>query len=624
MHIRSLTLDNFRSYQQAGVVFDQPVTFLIGRNGAGKSSALDAIVWALTGACRGTDAAGRGGDTLLRAGDPPAPMRVQLELADDTGIDIRTLERTQSARASSVRFGDTVGSKETVAGALRAWLKVSPAVVQACLSSDAFLALHHAEAKKLLLEILDVRVVVDGQPLTLAEVEAQYKHWFEVRRQRKADLAAVPDVTAPLGELPNLADIEGRLTGLREDEKRQLAAAAERDGRRAELERQQAHVTAARDKARAALAATGPVLGLDGAKVDLADAIEEVFARLTALEDEDGDQQADQARLALVDAQGRLKTIEATHVSLAQHSPDRGCVLNAAIPCKTPAKAFAGELKALDQQITDLRQQIADADGLVSHARARAAERRQLEQRRAELQRQADSRAKVAGDLETLEATAARLTAEIAALPVDDGADHEGALETIRLRIRKGEGVLEDARATIRQAQDAQRAAQQRQAAATALAEAERLVDLLGPHGARVEALQAGLSRFTTDINASLVRFGYTLSLHLDPWLVVVNGLPAELLSASERLRVGIALQLAIAEASGFGVVAIDQVDLLDAGNRALLGEVLSLRAGVQVLAAATKEDDWMPPAIEGWAWIRIAKVDGVSAVVPLDEAVPA
>lgn len=622
MQIHALTLDNFRSYHQAGFVFDQPVTFLIGRNGAGKSSALDAIVWGLLGRCRGTDAAGRGSDGLLRAGGTPAPLRVQLDLTRD-GADVVRLERTQSARSSTVTFGDQ-GGKDAAGAALRGWLKASPAVVEACLSSEAFLALHHAEAKKLLLEILDVRVVVDGQPLTLPEVEAQYKHWFEVRRQRKADLAAVATVEAPLGELPNLADIEARLTALREDEKRLLAASAEALGRRAELQHQHAHVTAAIAKARTALADAGPVVGLDGAKVHLSDGLAEIAARLTALEDEDGDQQADQARVTLIDAQGRLKTIGDTHVSLAAHSPDRGCVLNAAIPCKTPAKYFSGEITTLQDQIAQLQGQVAEAEGVVAHAKARAVERRQLEARRDEWQRMATARAKVAGDLETLEATAERLLAERAALPEDDRADRDGALDALRERIAKGEGVRREAEALIRQAQDAQRAAAQRQSAATALGEAERLVDLLGPNGARVDALQHGLARFTADINVSLERFGYHLALHLDPWRVVVNGLPAELLSASERLRVGIALQLAIAEASGVGVVAIDQVDLLDAGNRALLGEVLSLRGGVQVLAAATKEDDWTPPEIEGWAWIRIAKVDGMSQVVPIAEAVPA
>lgn len=43
MHLRSLTLSNFRCFTHASITFDPSLTVLVGNNGAGKSSVLDAL-----------------------------------------------------------------------------------------------------------------------------------------------------------------------------------------------------------------------------------------------------------------------------------------------------------------------------------------------------------------------------------------------------------------------------------------------------------------------------------------------------------------------------------------------------------------------------------------------------
>jgi hypothetical protein len=87
---------------------------------------------------------------------------------------------------------------------------------------------------------------------------------------------------------------------------------------------------------------------------------------------------------------------------------------------------------------------------------------------------------------------------------------------------------------------------------------------------------------------------------------------------------VGLALQLAIAEATGLGFVLLDGADLLDADNRATLVELLELFEG-QAIVTATKD---APPAAipEGVAVYWLALVDGVTTARRLEaaEEVPA
>jgi len=78
MLIERVRLVNFRQHEDTDLVLGAGLTGVIGANGAGKTTILEGIAWALYGA----DAARGTRDTIRRWGAPPrSPVRVELEFA---------------------------------------------------------------------------------------------------------------------------------------------------------------------------------------------------------------------------------------------------------------------------------------------------------------------------------------------------------------------------------------------------------------------------------------------------------------------------------------------------------------------------------------------------------------
>jgi hypothetical protein len=420
-------------------------------------------------------------------------------------------------------------------------------------------------------------------------------------RKKAVDAIRLPEAPAE-GTLPDVATLEAKLAGLRTEAQALRAERSEESGRRKELDRQVTHAEGELTRLTQKRGTLLTAVGLEGARLDLDDAIlelEEASAKtaLTDLETE----AADAARLSLVDAGGRLRMLEETIAQVQAHTPERGCVLNAAIECRTPAKAFAGEVKALQQQIVALREQQDAASKTVETMRLRTADQAGRDQRLAVLVQQRRDRDAVTADITTLQESLRRLRSErdqTAAAATEANPE----LVELEARIAKGEAVVRDVHeeAHRRKAYEASRRAQLE--ATRALVEAERQVELYGPNGARVPALKAALEAFHVRINEALVRFGYELHIVPDPWMVLVNGRSAALLSQSERLQAGIALQLAIAEISGFGFVAIDQVDLFDAENRRKRSARSSMRRRSRSWRQRRSDDSFDPPPNEGWS----------------------
>ena len=88
MRLRSLSLQNFRQHRDTRIAFDAGLTGIIGANGSGKTTILEAIAWAIYGT-----AAARGNRDSIRSLRAPAGAPVRVELEFDLGAHRYRVER---------------------------------------------------------------------------------------------------------------------------------------------------------------------------------------------------------------------------------------------------------------------------------------------------------------------------------------------------------------------------------------------------------------------------------------------------------------------------------------------------------------------------------------------------
>lgn len=607
--IRRLALENFRSYSSAEFDPLGARVLIIGENNAGKSTIRNAIAWALLGVCEGLDAAGRGVAALVHV--PNAPMRVELD-AVGVGRIVRSVDAKGKIDLQVLRVvGEGVdevverlasGGVKDVQGWILDKLGVSPEVLAAVLDYGAFLALDHASAKATLLGVLNVRVAFEGANLTLAQLDQAEQTARENRQLAKRELAAAGtprEPQEPVGR-PRAA-LRADLAAFEMDGEESFGASNRRVGERDQVQRQIEQLQAEERRLASRLANAD----LDALRTSI-DRDVLALAGLTF-----PDQAADlKAAADAADAAGRLSNLARLIDAITAHAPAKGCVIDASIPCRTPATYFR---KAVDGLRDDRDQLQAEVQAGAQAAEARDAMRR----RRQDLTEQiAAARARVAllqGDQDRLDVVRAELMDK--AQTVDDlgraiaadGEKSRGAgakVETIKAALAEWDAydqrMAEYTRATAAIDRLRER-----------IAALETRCEQLGPNGLRVAALTEALGAFQRRVNAYLVKWDRQVEIQAEPWQVRVSVAggpfrPASVLSKSERMRTGIALQLAIAATSGVGFAFIDECEMLDAKNNAALAALLLSNAGGQIFVASTRDASWPTPNIDGLVAIRV------------------
>jgi exonuclease SbcC len=101
MRLLSLNLENFRQHRQTELVFPEGLVGILGANGTGKSTILEAIAWAIYGNERSIVKGGK--DTLIWRLAPPQSAAVA-ELSFVFGDDSFTIKRSQTSTKHSAEL----------------------------------------------------------------------------------------------------------------------------------------------------------------------------------------------------------------------------------------------------------------------------------------------------------------------------------------------------------------------------------------------------------------------------------------------------------------------------------------------------------------------------------------
>jgi len=121
------------------------------------------------------------------------------------------------------------------------------------------------------------------------------------------------------------------------------------------------------------------------------------------------------------------------------------------------------------------------------------------------------------------------------------------------------------------------------------------LVDALNPNGIKAELIKDKVQDLEYDVNEKLEFFGMEFGILVNPWMLMIKitpdsePIPCKQASWSEKGRISAALQVVIAEATGFNLIAIDEHGL-DISIRPVLLEFL-MNQNVQSIVLSTSQE---------------------------------
>lgn len=587
MKLLRLNLARFRSYFGITLDLTAPRVLIAGLNGSGKTSIREAVRWSLTGRCDGTDGKGAGAEVLVPTGSKDALVVATLD-------KIGQVERTYGLTGGgSLVIENVTGTSQIQQQALYIKLDTTPAFVDAVLETESFLRLNHIDGKALVLSLLGVKFEVDGSIYSLDQLDAKYRQAFE---DRKAAKKAFQNVTVPdppaNAQMPSEEKITTQLGLLRKElgDKRQA-------------------VGMVTGKRQALTSETDRLAGVKTEGEDLTAQIDSLTAKVTALEAEVVPAPVSQPAPAKGDP-ARLTFLRST-VTLLQHDPSAGCVLDRTVPCLTSKTAFLDrlndlktELKALDPKPVEPVQGGKTAASPLTVARTALADltwRQQQFEASVTKAREADVRLE-------------QIRSEMASLP--DTSTQDAEIVALEGRIQKGEQLLKDARFHWAASAVYKIAVENRKDAEREVARLEDLVEQLGPKGIRVKTLEDAIGKFQAAVNPYIQKFGWSVEFSVDPWEAIVNHRPVETYSRSEQYRIAIALQIGIAQLSGLNFACIDETDMLDVVNRGIVTKMLLDAPLEQIIIMGTRELSQPLPNIAGVKAFRLGTVDGRSEIL--------
>ncbi|MFB3910416.1 MAG: AAA family ATPase [Candidatus Eisenbacteria bacterium] len=677
MNPAHLSIRNFLGITEADYDLSQPITLLSGHNGAGKSSTLDAIKFALTGRCRGTDAGGKGAENLIRIGTDEASVDFSWTTPEGSWQLVRTIARGRGVSVALVEPGGTTLSGVAPVRARLESLIGNADLCEATLDAPSFFALSRDKQAKVLATVVGSEYTVlaceeEARALGLSDpavdsvsrvltkltagretfggevLEAAYQRAYTKRTEEKKtlkDLEAELKQKPRVGKVPTDEEINASADLLcqTEDEtgrvREKIGALRARVEQRQQIEDQIAEAEkqlAAIEPTEQQQADSDLVLALNDA--ECGPSLEELQDEVLSLEDACGSATAslaerEQARKELKDLTDRedqeIVAIESGAIVCPSIHAPAECPLSAARKTERTAllpglkkQAFADKQK-LVKACTARDKARKDLDALESGLAAARLRLKDAQRKQAEIaERQAQaarSEGEDAGRREAIEQQLADLRGRLSSLgdPQADLSAAEQRLFGLQRDVTEARRVGEDLASQQRLADERttlEVRLEQQRATVTVL---EEIVPALGPKGIPARLIQRAaepLMRHANLVLDDLTDNGYALSvtagdagLELEIWKAGnEEALPIEMLSTSERLRIGVALGAALCGRTLLGVLVVDNVDILDADNKQLLGQVVRDLGNVQsVISISTREKPAWPAEGIASYWIE-------------------
>lgn len=594
MKINQLTVSGFRSHVETRLKDLGKFVLVVGPNGSGKSGLLDGLAYAFTGACRGTDEAGRGYEGLATMAEK-APAGV-LNITTDKGVVTRMLGQ---------------GPKSKSQERINLMMGLDRQALRCSLRGQAFLDMDAKDQEALIRDLIKsevkaedaakaLGVEVDGitpeMLTTMDGVIQAYQVAYTSRTVLKKQLDVVADPELPrrdvqVGDFKSKDVSDDILGSWLKDNQEELAK-----------------IKSAQEKARGvewmSKEKDGILKKLDVMRARVAPYPNraDLLARIEDLE---------------INAKNEVKTreerrnIAASYMAKANHedseAQEKKGRMNRMEAARNSGKAsceFCG--LALDKMRVK-----AKMDDLVLEVQAHEKEAKKAAEKAREMDDGRLLPGKMESDLRDSKAALKDLTDTIAMAKIEKGriAEIDGFLQQVPEVLPDEKDVLESMeiiRAHLDYRARLQTSDGFKERVAQAIEKVEVAVKELGA-GGRVRALHMGAGGGLAEILDEVSRVAVTLGVSevavdfTPKWSIRVADRPAELLSASERVRVSLAFAVAIARRTRVNMVCLDGADILDDVNRDAL---LTLTEGLgldQVILSATSTKEGLEAGLKGW-----------------------
>jgi len=593
MKIEKITLQDFKCFEDLKIRFTKPVNLIFGENASGKTSIAQAIALALTGRVNGQNGGGSDRRPLVR------------HEAEDFAVSVALSQNGIPGRLEHYDLTQYASTKEsTDPEALFQGLKTNRETLGALLETTGFLNLHPDEKKRILFDLLpDLKV--DG-----SNMARHLATWLKARPETLAKFAIAPEEDL-LGMLASPATLEEAYDQAYEERRiarRELKTMGDPPRLPRGLTREQ--LDAGIDKRREELAslhvAIGETKGLaEGERRQIERELATIAQELARLETvlRDADPSELQARLDDLEKQRLVvgKEIQGLKEDYAALQRETGKLLarqEQEEKNRAKAKTFTGhcpvfpevicKTKAVTSRITAV---VADQAGIDAAIEAQTVKTNNALRL---LREKEESLNQLGGGIAAAKNALARLAEaqrkeselrekrrELEGVLAAVGEDKAAETERLKERIALLQGQLREETELLTALEKAERI----RALEVRACKLEVLTQAFSPKGIMSGLMQSASSSLMSLANGlmgELTGNRYTLEIDFEEGFRIFlcdyeksARTEVNLISASERFRVGIVLQAVLSELAGLRFMVIDGIDVLDQTNRGFFFQFL-------------------------------------------------